>query len=289
MRTPHRVAMLLLSIAGASLFCADLHAQNLTAGSSAISAAPSNDSPVPRVPAGSVARKDSPEPLPALREILDRNEEVMGGRAAWSRLVSQRMTGVYQTEDGSRYFAVEILAKSPNKSLYKLTSSNDVVIRDVCDGQTAWVEDPATGYHEFTGPALASRLHRSNLLDRANILSLAASTGKVTGSAKVGPYVTYVVEFESGKDVTSRIYFDSDSGYIVRAEDDYKTADGPYTVRMDFADYRAIEGMKFPFRMRRTERGSVFYIRLTQLKNNVYIDDAEFSRPGTAGSGQPRP
>ena len=58
------------------------------------------------------------------------------------RLISQRMTGVYQTEDGSRYFTVEILAKSPSKSLYKLTSPEDVVIRDVCDGRSAWLEDP---------------------------------------------------------------------------------------------------------------------------------------------------
>ena len=95
----------------------------------------------------------------------------------------------------------------------------------------------------------------------------------------MGPYLTYIVEFVSEKDVTSRVYFDSDSGYVIRAEDAYETADGPYTVRMDFADYRAIEGMKFPFRMRRSERGSVFFIRLTQLKNNVYIDDSVFLNP----------
>jgi hypothetical protein len=92
------------------------------------------------------------------------------------------------------------------------------------------------------------------------------------------------VEFESEKDVTSRVYFDSDSGYIVRTEDAYATADGPYTVRVDFADYRAIDGMKFPFRMRRSERGSVFFIRLTQLKNNVYIDDSVFLKPESAST-----
>jgi hypothetical protein len=158
-----------------------------------------------------------------------------------------------------------------------------VVIRDVCDGSSAWLEDPH-GYHEFTGPALASRLRRSDFLDRSKLLQLASATGKVTGTAKVGPYLTYIVEFVSEKDVTSRVYFDSDSGYIIRTEDAYATADGPYTVRVDFADYRAIEGMKFPFRMRRSERGSVFFIRLTQLKNNVYIDDSVFLKPESAST-----
>jgi len=207
----------------------------------------------------------------------------MGGRAAWSRLTSQRMTGIYQTEDGSRYFTIEILAKSPNKTLYKLTSPDDAVIRDVCDGHSAWLEDPHGGYHEFTGPALVSHLRRSEFLDRGKVLLLAA-TGKVTGTVKVGPYLTYVVEFLSDKDITSRVFFDSDSGYMVRAEDTYATPDGPYTVRVDFADYRAIDGMKFPFRMRRSEKGSVFFIRLTQLKNNVYIDDSAFLKPESSTS-----
>jgi outer membrane lipoprotein-sorting protein len=270
MRKSHSLAMILLSVAGFSLFCASLRAQS--------------SSLLPKVPRDPVMTpKSTTEPLPPLQDILSKNEEVMGGRAAWGRLISQRMTGVYQTEDGSRYFTVEILAKSPNKSLYKLTSPDDVVIRDVCDGSSAWLEDPH-GYHEFTGPALASRLRRSDFLDRSKLLQLASATGKVTGTAKVGPYLTYIVEFVSEKDVTSRVYFDSDSGYIIRTEDAYATADGPYTVRVDFADYRAIEGMKFPFRMRRSERGSVFFIRLTQLKNNVYVDDSVFLKPESAST-----
>jgi outer membrane lipoprotein-sorting protein len=265
MRKSHSLAMILLSVAGSSLFCASLRAQT--------------SSLLPKGPGGTVMTpKSTTKPLPSLQDILTKNEEVMGGRAAWARLISQRMTGVYQTEDGSRYFTVEILAKSPSKSLYKLTSPDDVVIRDVCDGNSAWLEDPH-GFHEFTGPALASRLRRSDFLDRSKLLQLASATGKVTGTARVGPYQTYIVEFVPEKDVTSRVYFDSDSGYIIRTEDAYMTAEGPYTVRMDFADYRAIEGMKFPFRMRRSERGSVFFIRLTQLKNNVYIDDSVFLKP----------
>ena len=237
-------------------------------------------------PSASTSTKSVGEALPELKDILEKNEQVMGGRSAWSRLTSQRMTGVYQTEDGSRYFSMEILAKSPNKTLYKLTSPNDLVIRDVCDGQSAWVEDPRGGYHALTGPALAARLRRSEFLGRDKILLLAA-TGKVTGSAKVGPYLTYVVEFLSDKNVTSRIYFDSDTGYVIRAEDIYTTPDGPYTDRVDFADYRAIDGMKFAFRMRRSEPGSVFFIRLTQLKNNVYIDDSAFLKPESAARTEP--
>jgi outer membrane lipoprotein-sorting protein len=273
MRKLQSVAIVVLSLASTPVFCQAPRSQGATASGN--SAATSSAAPKP-----------SEEDLPSLKGILARNEEVMGGPAAWNRLTSQQMIGVYQTADGSRYFTVEIFAKSPNKSLYKLTSPDDVVIRDVCDGHSAWIEDPRGGYHEFSGPALASHLRRSEFLDRGKALLLAAA-GKFTGTAKVGPYLTYVVEFAVEKNLTSRLYFDSDSGYIVRTEDTYATPDGPYNVRVDFADYRAIDGMKFPFRMRRTEPGSVFYIRLTQLKNNVYIDDSTFLKPESASRIEP--
>lgn len=262
----------LFGLAATAFVCGSLLAQN-------------SPSPVSSHKPASPPSKTDDSQLPALKQILDRNAEVMGGSAAWSRLTSQQMTGVYQNEDGSRYLRVEILAKSPNKSLYKFTSSDDTVFRDVCDGKSAWIEDPRGGYHEFTGAALASHLRRSEFLDRGKVLLLAAA-GKVTGTAKVGPYLTYTVEYTAQKNVDSKIYFDSDTGYIIRTEDVISTPDGSFQIRMDFADYRAVDGMKFPFRMRITEPGAVSFIRLTQLRNNVAIDDSAFLKPESAPVAQ---
>jgi hypothetical protein len=219
--------------------------------------------------------------LPTTKALLARNDEVMGGAAAIAKASSRRMKGLYQTEDGSSFFSIEIFQKAPNKSLFKITLPNGVVVRDVCDGQAAWIEDAAGGYHQYEGAALASRLRYTDFADRGKAFLLAA-TGKVTGQEKVGRHNTYVVEYMPEKNVVSRIYFDVDSGYIVHTEDMYSTKDGPYSVKLDLDDYRDVAGLKIPYRMRRVEKGVVLNIRLVQVDVNAPIDDSIFLKPESA-------
>ena len=224
----------------------------------------------------------APDPaLPSLKDILAKNEEAEGGGESWKKVSSLFMRGIYQTQDSSEFIGVEILEKAPDKSLYKLKFPNDVVVRDVSDGKVAWIEDPRGGYHEYKGAALASRLRRSSLADHSKAILLAA-TGKVLGADKIGPHSTYVVEYSSSKDVTSRLYFDADAGFVDRNEDIISTPQGPYTVQLDMEDYRDIEGLKIPFRMRRVEKGAIFNIRIIQVKLNPVIDDTVFAKPESA-------
>lgn len=230
----------------------------------------------PPVPASVAKAVDAA--LPSAKDLLERNDAVMGSKDAWLHTKTRLMKGVYQTEDGSAFFGIEILQKSPNKSLYKLTFPRDIVMRDVCDGHTAWLEDPRGGYHEYVGAGLASRLKRSEFLDRGKVFLLAA-TGKVLGTAKVGAHNTYVVEFSPEKNLVSRLYFDVDTAYLVHTEDVFATPEGPYTVKLDMDDFREVDGMKFAFRIKRTEKGAVFNIHLTQVKNDVPVDDSVFFKP----------
>jgi zinc protease len=81
------------------------------------------------------------------------------------------------------------------------------------------------------------------------------------------------------KNLVSRLYFDVESGYVVHTEDVYAGPNGPYTLKVDLDDYREVDGLKFPFRMKRAEKGAVLNIRLTQVKINVPIDDSVFLKP----------
>jgi hypothetical protein len=49
-------------------------------------------------------------------------------------------------------------------------------------------------------------------------------------------------------------------------------------------DYREVDGVKVPFRLRRTEKGAVFNIRLTQVKFNAPVDETEFVKPESASN-----
>jgi zinc protease len=232
----------------------------------------------PAASALAAARPVADAPLPTTQELLAKSDDAVGGLEAWNKATTRRMKGVYQTEDNSVFLAIEIFHKSPNKSLSKITMPNGVVIREVCDGQNAWIETSTGAYQAFTGAALASRLKLAEYEDRAK-LEAVASKGKVVGSEKLGARTAYVLEFFPDKKLQSRLYFDTDSGLIVRTEDTLSTSDGPYTVRMDLDDYREVDGLKFPFRIKRTEKGAILNIRLTQVTVNPALDDSLFLKP----------
>jgi len=220
-------------------------------------------------------------PIPSLKEILARAEKSMGGSEAWKNTNTMMMKGVLQTEDASAFVAIEIYKKAPDKSLLKMKLPQDMEMREVCDGKSAWMEDPRGGYHEFKGAELESRLKRSQFSEQSKMILLAA-TGKVLGAEKIGLHSVYVVEYSSQTNETTKLYFDEESGLVLRSEETAAKPDGTYTTKLDMDDYRSVDGMMVPFRMKRTEKGSVIKIKLTQVKNNLPIEDEMFVKPASA-------
>jgi len=241
-----------------------------------------SSSVAPVTPVSSVSKVDpSATPLPTVKDLLQKFETVSGGHSVWSSFTTRYLKGIYQTEDASGFAAIEIFTKAPNKSLSKITFSNGVILRQVCDGKSAWTEDPADRMHEITGAALESRIRQSDFNDRADALLLAV-TGKVLGTEKVGVHSTYVVEFAPQKKLTSKIYFDADSGFPVRTDDTLHNQDGDYKVETYLDDYRPVDGAYFAYRLRHVEKGNVFTLRVTQIKNNSAIDDSMFLKPASS-------
>ena len=241
---------------------------------------PSTAGPV--TPVSAVTKVDpSATPLPSTNDLLQKFETVSGGRSVWSSFTTRYLKGIYQTEDASGFAAIEIFSKAPNKSLSKITFSSGVVLRQVCDGKAAWIEDPAGGMHEITGAALESRIRQSNFNDRTDAL-LMAVTGHVLGTEKVGAHTAYVLEFSPQKKLTSKIYFDTESGFPVRADDTLHREDGDYKVETYMDDYRLVDGAYFAFRLRHVEKGNVFTLRITQIKNNSAVEDSMFLKPASA-------
>ena len=219
--------------------------------------------------------------LPTAKELLLKAVNATGGADAWKNVTSRYMKGLYQSEDASTFTSIEIFQKSPNKSLYRIKFPNDMVVRDVCDGQSAWLEDPRGGYYAYTGAALESRVKRAQVSNQAEAFLLEV-TGKVTGVQTYNGRQVYVVTFTPEKNDNSVLFFDVDTGLVVHTEDTMTTPNGPYVVKMDLDDYRDVDGLKYAFRLKRIEKGAVTYIRLTQIKNNAPIDDSMFLKPETA-------
>jgi hypothetical protein len=216
--------------------------------------------------------------LPRAEEVLQKYEAAEGGREVWSHFTTRYMKGIYQTEDASFFAAIEKSDEAPNKSFTKITFPNGVTVRQVCDGKSAWIEDAHGGIHDFVSAALESHLREAKF-DTGALALLAMSPGKSVTMAQVGSHATYILEFSPQKDVSSKVYFDTQTGFAVRADDTIHRADGDYTVQTYLDDYRQVDGAYFPFRIRHVEKGNVFTVRVTHIKDNPPIDDSIFQKP----------
>jgi hypothetical protein len=190
---------------------------SLSAKASAAQTAAGPNATVEAVSAKSTPVTGVDAPLPTATDILEKFEKAIGGREVWSGFSTRTMKGIYQPEDLSGFAAIEIISKAPNKRFMKTTFPNGLAVREICDGKSAWIEDPRGGIHEFTGAALESRLRLANF-NHTSAALLMTLTGHVVGTAQVGTHSTYVVEFGLEKNVLSKIYFDAESGLPVRAD-----------------------------------------------------------------------
>jgi len=104
--------------------------------------------------------------------------------------------------------------------------------------------------------------------------------------ATVGTRHAFVVGGDRGGDTPERLYFDSQTGLLLRRAGYLQTLTGPSPYEVDFDDYRdSGGGVKMPFVVRmtpasqRTELQTTSTLRVLKVQNGVAIDDSKFTKP----------
>jgi outer membrane lipoprotein-sorting protein len=78
-----------------------------------------------------------------------------------------------------------------------------------------------------------------------------------------------------------RLYFDPESGLLVRSVVRLDTPEqGEIEQISEPSDYRAVDGVKVPFKIVNTSPGQTVTITMTKVENNVTIDDSIFVAKG---------
>src|SRR5262249_15722244 len=93
--------------------------------------------------------------------------------------------------------------------------------------------------------------------------------------------VNVVVGTREGKPPV-KLYFDQQSGILVRVVRYADTPLGLNPTQIDLADYREEGGVKTPFRWTIARPGGKFTIQLEQIQQNVPVDDEKFIAPAVA-------
>jgi len=219
---------------------------------------------------------------PSADQILDRYIQAAGGAERLTGLTSFVGKGTYEGFD--TYHAkvpVEVFAKaSGQRTMIAHTQNGDSVT--AFDGRAGWTAGP-----DKPLPVLA--LPAGGDLDGVKLdadLSFPARIKQALTNWRVGfPGATIddrdvqVVQGTSAGGSRVKLFFDKESGLLVRLVRYTSTVVGVIPTEIDYSDYREVSGVKMPFHWIVTWTGGRSNIVLSEVQTNVAIDPAKFGRP----------
>lgn len=223
------------------------------------------------------SKEGSKETGPSAQQLLEKYVQASGGAAAVDKVTSRVMKGTI--DFGGRSLPIDIYSKDPEKRI-SFTHMNEGDSVTAFNGQEGWLGTPGHPLREMHGSdldaaSLDADLHLPTHLEHM------FSKLRVRGIEKVGDKDAYEVVGQRDGNTPLRLYFDEQSGLLVRMVRYGDTALGWNPTQIDYADYRDVEGMKVPYRWTLARPNGLFTIQVTELKQNVPVDDAKFVKPAS--------
>lgn len=217
-------------------------------------------------------------------DVLAAYVTALGGRAALEKISSRVAKGSFAVNGIALAGPVEMYAKAPNKMVTILQMAGQGTYKEGSDGVIAWEQDPEDGISNKSGLELNTAMRDADFYQPLklrqqypNLLfkgTVKLSVGK-GGGGKVTEHDAVVLE--APRNGQPRLfYFDSVSGLLLRSEN--HDAKGAVADAFEYDDYREVDGIKAPFIIYRIEDLRIT-IKLTEIKQNVPVDDALFVKP----------
>ena len=101
---------------------------------------------------------------------------------------------------------------------------------------------------------------------------------------------TFLVVGRNEGQLPLQLYFDRQSGLLLRLVRFAETPLGRNPTQIDYADYRDADGVKLPFRWTLARPGNRFTIQIDQIQQNIFVDDVKFAPPPPPSpAGAPKP
>ena len=222
--------------------------------------------------------------LPTVEEILNRYVEAVGGKHAVEQLQTRVTEATLMrpklVNPSGKPTVVEIYQKAPNKLLWVMTGADGTTVYQGYNGKVGWVKGP-TFQRELTPSELPPVLQQANFYKELNLKDQ-FSTLKVVDKQKVGERDAYLLEGVNSNGYRERLFFDTETGLLVRRVLFNKTVLGPDPLQTDYLDYKEVDGVKLPFTIQTSYLDNSHLNttrKFSQIKHNVPVDDAKFDPP----------
>jgi len=205
-----------------------------------------------------------------------------GGKEKLAAIQSVRMVGIL-SGGGMKGLPTTVEKKRPNKFRRVLEDPEGRGVNAV-DGDNAWqVGGPAGPNPAKVPPKSALRFKRASDIDGALVdYKAKGHQVELLGKEKLGDSEAYKlrVKFKDGEE--GLFWIDAQSNLLVKSAEPAPTPMGIRQVEVRYRDYKAVNGVSFPY----TEIVSIPDSNFAQtvawhdIQVNVPVDDASFKMPG---------
>jgi len=237
----------------------------------------------PPAPANAASKSElsAPEIKPAdpkanVEAILNQYVQALGGRAALERVTTRVKTGTLVAQGGMKA-PLEVYEKAPNKTLtiFRVPPGTNQM---GFDGAIGWTKTPEQGLREEAGAQLDFIKSEAEFYKE---LKLKERYSKLTllGLAQLDNREAYVIEAAPPRGQPEKLYFDRQTGLLVRLDLVPVLGQGKMQAQMYFEDYRVVDGVKLPFSIRRARPGFTYTHQFDEIKLNAPLDDVKFNKP----------
>jgi photosynthetic reaction center cytochrome c subunit len=218
-------------------------------------------------------------------QVLDRYLQAIGGAAAAAKLTSYTAKGTSEGFDSDfEQVPMDVYAKAPDMraTVVHMRAGDSTT---TYDGREAWQAGPA----DLTPVQLISLVDAS--LDGARLDARLAFPGQIkqtltdwrTGfpTLRIDDRPVDVIEGKTPAGAGVKLYFDKETGLLVRSVRYSTTAVGTVPISVVYSNYRDVPGVgvKIPHTWEVSWTNGRSTYNLTSVQPNVAIDAARFARP----------
>ncbi len=218
---------------------------------------------------------------PSADQVLDKYLAAIGGTQRIAAITSIVGKGTYIGFDDADKVPLELYARGPGLRTTVVHGSLGNTTTTF-DGRAGWIQAPSTDkpvpLYPITGQELEGVKFEAELMFptrlKQSLTNLRVGLPMYLGEREVQP-----VQGNTPGGATVTLNFDTETGLLARLVRYGESPVGRLVTRVDYDDYREVNGVKMPFRWTvRWLSGRSTY-EMSSIQANVAIDAARFAKP----------
>jgi len=225
------------------------------------------------------AKVPKPASMPAAAALLDKYAQAVGGAEAVRKVSSRVQKGTMTAAEG-RSFPIEVYSKAPDMRASYVTMDQGANVT-AFDGKAGWLGSPGRPPRDMSAAEAEGARLDADLSFAVDVKQMYKEF-KVTPAEKIGDHDVWLVTGRTEGQPPLRLYFDQQSGLLVRLTRYIESPLGRNPTQIDYEDYREADGVKIPHKWTVARPLGRFTIKIDETKTNVPVDDAKFAKPPEA-------